>query len=73
MNHRKPDLLFLVSMDTEEEWNWNGPFPQREFSVSNVARIPEFQSFCDSRRLRPTYFVDYAVAADRAAASASRS
>ncbi len=60
----KPDLLFLISIDTEEEWDWSGPFPQRNFSIRNTQRIDGFQSFCKSRGLRPTYFVDYAVADD---------
>ena len=66
----KPDLLFVLSVDTEEEWDWNGPFPERAFRVSNAERIPAFQEFCDQLSIRPTYFVDHAVASDRAAASA---
>lgn len=65
----KPDLLFVLSIDTEEEWDWSGPFPQRDFSVSNAQRLPEFQRFCDQRGIRPTYFVDYAVADDESAAA----
>ncbi|MDB4476063.1 polysaccharide deacetylase family protein [bacterium] len=68
----KPDLLFVVSMDTEEEWDWSGPFPQGQCSVTNASKVPVFQEFCDSRGIRPTYFVDYAVAADTTAASALR-
>lgn len=68
----KPDLLFVLSVDTEEEWDWSGPFPKDHFSVGNATKVPEFQEFCDGLGIRPTYFVDYAVAADKAAVRAIR-
>lgn len=67
-----PELLFVLSMDTEEEWDWSGAFPQRDFSVSNASKVPAFQAFCDTRGIRPSYFVDYAVADDPVAAAALR-
>jgi hypothetical protein len=60
-------ILFVLSVDTEEEWDWSGPFPQKDFSVSNVARLADFQQMCDEIGIKPTYFVDYAVADDAAA------
>lgn len=62
MKFNPPDVLFVLSIDTEEEWNWDKEFPQKNFSVSNVQQIPRFQAFCNSLGIRPTYFVDYAVA-----------
>lgn len=59
----KTDLVFLLSVDTEEEWDWEGPFPEGEFSVENLHMLPEFQAFCTNRGIRPCYFVDYAAAA----------
>jgi hypothetical protein len=67
-----PELLFVLSMDTEEEWDWSGPFPQRDFAVSNASKVPAFQAFCDARGIRPSYFVDYAIADDPVAAAALR-
>lgn len=55
-------VLFVLSVDTEEEWDWSAPFPQQDFSVSNVARLADFQHMCDGIGIKPTYFVDYAVA-----------
>jgi hypothetical protein len=55
-------VLFVLSVDTEEEWDWSGPFPQQDFSVSNVGKLTHFQEMCDENGIRPTYFVDYAVA-----------
>jgi hypothetical protein len=58
-------VFFVLSVDTEEEWNWAGEFPKSDFSVRNIQRIPKFQKFCNEIGARPTYFVDYAVASDR--------
>lgn len=57
----KPRILFLLTLDTEEEWDWGGPFPASPFSTRNTSRIPLFQAFCRRLGIRPTYFVDYAV------------
>ncbi len=63
-SNRKGPILFVLSVDTEEEWDWSGPFPQRDFSVNNIKRLPQFQTLCDGLGIRPTYFVDHAVADD---------
>ncbi|HED36488.1 MAG TPA: WalW protein [Gammaproteobacteria bacterium] len=66
----KPDILFILSIDTEEEWGWSGPFPNSDFSVKNIQRLPAFQEFCETLKIRPTYFVDYAVADNQESADA---
>ena len=58
----KQDIVFILSVDTEEEWDWSGEFPQDDFSVTNLEKIPQFQAFCIANGIRPTYFVDYAAA-----------
>ena len=58
------EVLFVLTIDTEEEWDWEGDFPQDNFAVSNTQKIPEFQAFCEDKNIRPTYFVDYAVVND---------
>jgi hypothetical protein len=67
MMDKHQDIIFLLSIDTEEEWDWSGEFPQRDFSVSNIARLDELHTFCEGLGIRPTYFTDYAVADDPAA------
>ncbi len=62
MNRCKPDVLFILSVDTEEEWDWSGEFPQEKFQLQNTGYIPDFQAFCERLDIRPTYMVDYAVA-----------
>lgn len=57
----KQPILFVLSIDTEEEWDWSGPFPQKHASVQNIIQVPEFHNSMTSLGIRPTYFVDYAV------------
>lgn len=58
----KNPILFVLSVDTEEEWDWSGPFPQQVTNVQNIDKLPEFNAICQKLGIRPTYFVDYAVA-----------
>lgn len=60
----KKDVIFILSVDTEEEWDWSGPFPNSNFSVANVNELPAFQNFCQELGIKPTYLVDYAVASN---------
>lgn len=57
----KPRVLLLLTVDTEEEWDWHGPFPVPPFSTENIRKVPELQAYCLGLGLRPTYLVDYAV------------
>jgi len=66
-------ILFVLSVDTEEEWDWSGPFPQQDFSVNNVAKLADFQQMCDGIGIKPTYFVDYAVADNSSSAEVLKS
>lgn len=71
VNQLSPNTtLFVLTIDTEEEWHWDGPFPQHNCQVENIQRIPEFQQFCANLGIRPTYFVDYAVADNQQAVDA---
>jgi hypothetical protein len=59
--NKKP-IIFVLTIDTEEEWDWSGPFPQQVANVQNIDKLPAFNSLCEKLGIRPTYFVDYAVA-----------
>jgi hypothetical protein len=63
----KPEVLFVLSVDTEEEWDWADAFPEQHCNVTNVNFLPDFQAFCQSHQIRPTYFVDYPVLTDAVA------
>jgi len=69
----KKNVLFILTVDTEEEWDWAGPFPNENFSVKNIYELPAFQNFCQELGIKPTYFVDYAVANDPNAVSIIKS
>ncbi len=57
-------MKVLVTIDTEEAWDWSGPYPTSDFSVEHISRLGEFQSVCDQHGIRPTYFTNHAVMAD---------
>lgn len=59
--HGKPEITCLISIDTEEEWDWAGDFPTELANVANIQELPAFQALCHGLGLRPTYFCDYAV------------
>lgn len=60
-SHNVSRPIFILTVDTEEEWDWGGSFPAPPFSTENIKYIPKFQEFCKSLNVFPTYFVDYAV------------
>ena len=60
----------LMTVDTEEAWDWSGAYPTTQYSVDHVSRLVSFQSVCDRHGMRPTYFTNYAVMADEDARSA---
>lgn len=43
----KPKILFVMTIDTEEEWDWGKGFPVEKHSVQNTRNIPKFQRFCN--------------------------
>lgn len=54
----------LLTVDTEEEFDWKAPFSRDGYGVSHVAAIPRFQQFCESIGAHPVYLVDWPIAND---------
>ncbi len=54
----------LLTVDTEEEFDWNGPFRREGHGLSHVAAIPRFQAFCEKLDAHPAYLVDWSIATD---------
>lgn len=54
----------LLTVDTEEEFDWNGPFRRDGHGLSHVTAIPRFQSFCEGIGAHPVYLVDWPIVAD---------
>ncbi len=65
-------VLFVLSVDTEEEFDWEGAFPQRDCCVDNINYLPEFHQHCEALGVRPTYLVDYPVATTASSATIMR-
>jgi hypothetical protein len=57
----------LLTVDTEEEFDWKGPFRREGHGLSHVAAIPRFQSFCETLGAHPVYLVDWPIVNDAAA------
>lgn len=57
----------LLTVDTEEEFDWKAPFRREGFGLSHVAAIPRFQSFCEGIGAHPVYLVDWPIVHDPAA------
>ncbi|MCZ8369798.1 MAG: polysaccharide deacetylase family protein [Porphyrobacter sp.] len=57
----------LLTVDTEEEFNWRAPFRREGHGVSHVAAIPRFQAFCEQIGAHPVYMVDWPIVQDAAA------
>ncbi|MGN3975346.1 polysaccharide deacetylase family protein [Tsuneonella sp. SYSU-LHT278] len=54
----------LLTVDTEEEFDWGAPFTRDRHGLTHVAAIPRFQSFCETLGVSPVYLVDWPVATD---------
>ena len=52
----------LLTVDTEEEFDWNGEFHAFDYDVSHIRRIGKFQEFCENIGVVPAYLVDWPIA-----------
>jgi hypothetical protein len=66
-----PAMLFVV-VDTEEEFDWSGPFARENTSVTAIGQLPVLQTLLDRYRVRPTYVIDYPVATSSSSAPVIR-
>lgn len=53
---------FLVTVDTEEEFDWDAPIARANRGVSAVPALRTFQEFCEGFGVAPLYLVDHPVA-----------
>ncbi|MEL6530395.1 MAG: WalW protein, partial [Pseudomonadota bacterium] len=54
----------LLTVDTEEEFDWDGPFKREGFGLEHVREISRFQAFCEELGASPVYLVDWPIATD---------
>ena len=63
---------FLLTVDTEEDFDWNEPLARTSHRIDSVARLRKFQQFCEGRGVVPVYLVDYPIATSPLAAELLR-
>lgn len=56
---------FLITVDTEEEFDWSAPFARDCYGLRHVPAIQRFQDMCDVNGVSPAYLVDYPIATDK--------
>ncbi len=61
---------FIVTVDTEEEFDWGKPLRREGHSLHTVPILRKFQQFCEGQGIVPIYLVDYPVATSPAAKEA---
>lgn len=54
--------VLLVSVDTEEEFDWAAPFSSDSRSVTHTEELPRVQEVFEELGVRPTYLVDHPIA-----------
>ncbi len=59
---------FLLTVDTEEEFDWDAPLDREQHSLKALPHLKTFQEFCEQFGVVPVYLVDYPVATSAAAA-----
>jgi hypothetical protein len=64
---------FIVTVDTEEEFDWSGPFSRDGHGTSHMAHVDRFQALCDENGVRPAYLVDHPIVSDAQAVAILRS
>jgi len=52
----------LLTVDTEEEFDWSAPFRRDGYGLSHVAQLARFQDFCEGIGVHPVYLVDWPIA-----------
>ena len=54
----------ILTVDTEEEFDWNKPFTRDQHGLKHVSAIPRFQTFCEAVGAHPVYLVDWPITND---------
>lgn len=63
---------FLLTVDTEEEFDWSKPLQRTGHTLDTVPRLRAFQQFCEGHGVVPVYLIDYPVATSELAAEILR-
>ena len=63
---------FLLTVDTEEEFDWTKPLAREGHGLDHVLRLAKFQEFCENEGVVPVYLVDWPIAQSKRAAEILR-
>jgi hypothetical protein len=55
---------FIVTVDTEEEFDWNVGFTRDRHGLKHLHKVAPFQALCEGQGVKPAYLVDFPVAND---------
>lgn len=55
---------FILTVDTEEEFDWNKPFAREGHGTEHLKAVPRFQALCGDFGVKPCYLVDYPITQD---------
>ena len=59
---------FIVTIDTEEEFDWRAPLARDKHSIDTVPVLRKFLQFCEGFGIVPIFLVDYPIAISAQAA-----
>ncbi len=65
-------VRFLLTVDTEEEFDWDKPLTRETYGLDHVSRLAKFQQFCENEGVVPVYLVDWPIATSDLAAEILR-
>ena len=70
----KPGLgqRFVLTVDTEEEFDWQKPLNRTDHSIYTIPRLAKFQQFCEGLGILPIYLLDFPIATSPMAADILR-
>ena len=63
---------FVLTVDTEEEFDWTRPLTRDTHGIEHVGRLSKFQEFCEHEGVVPIYLVDWPIANSALAADILR-
>ena len=63
---------FLLTVDTEEEFDWTQPLRREGYGLAHVPQLNRFQRFCESEGVVPVYLIDWPIAQSPEAAEILR-
>lgn len=55
---------FVLTVDTEEEFDWAKPFSRAGYGTEHLKSVPRFQALCADFGIKPCYLVDFPITQD---------